>query len=102
MEAVVLPAGLVGEDGAGGVDMALDEVAAEAVLDTEWALEIDEGAGGEGAEGGELEGLVEEVEADSIGAKLYDGEAASVDGDALSKLEGRCEGDAYQGEAAAC
>ena len=84
---MVLADGFVGEDGSGLVDVALDEVAAEAGSDGEGAFEVDGGARVEGAEVGDVEGLAEEVERDGVGGGVDDGEAAAVDGDAFAEGE---------------
>ncbi len=95
---MVLADGFVGEDGSGLVDVALDEVAAEAGSDGEGAFEVDGGARVEGAEVGDVEGLAEEVERDGVGGGVDDGEAAAVDGDAFAEGEVGGEGDAGERE----
>ena len=84
-EMVILPDPLVTEDFGADIDMALHEVAAEPIPDTEGALEIDGIAGFQVAEIGEPQGLVEEVETHRPVPHLRDGEARSVVGDAFAK-----------------
>ena len=49
------------DDGADAVDVALDQVAAEAVLQAHRALQVHRGAGDQGAEAGAGVGLVDHV-----------------------------------------
>jgi len=98
-EAVVLAAWGEVEDPAGGVDVALDEVAAEASVGGEGAFEVGEAAGGEFAEGGDFEGLGEEVEGGVAAIEGGDREAASVDGDGFAhgELSGEGNGEGESG-----
>ena len=79
--------------------MALDEVAAEARTDLESALDVDGVARGEGAEIGEAEGLLEEIEVGGVGRGVDDGKAAAVDGDAFAEGEVGGEGNGGECEA---
>ena len=87
----------------GGIDMALDEVTAEACAHGHGALQIDEAAGGEIAQAGDAEGLHEQVKAGALRADIKggDGEAAAIDGDAFALGKLGSHGADMEGEAGA-
>ena len=60
-------AGRRGSDRPGAVGVALDEVAAEAVLEADRALQVDRDAGAEGLEAGVAEGLAHDVGGEAAG-----------------------------------
>ena len=78
--------GLALQHRAGAVDMALDDVAAEARADGRGAFEVDRGADGEGAEAGTVQGLRHDVGGELVALVLDDGEADAVHGDGVAVL----------------
>jgi hypothetical protein len=71
-------------DGAGAVDMALDEVPVEPAAQLHGALQVDAGAGGQCAEAGAGEGLADDVGRELALRGLHDGEADAVHGDRVA------------------
>src|SRR5690606_3349533 len=78
-----------GEDGADAVDVALDEVAAEALAEGERALQIDAAAGPERAERGEGERRGDGLDGEAGVVAFDDGLAGAVDGDGVAGARGR-------------
>lgn len=87
------------EDFAGAVDVALHDVAAEAVADGGGPLEVDAGADGEGAEAGALEGLRHDIGGELVAFVVDDGEAYAVDGDGVAVFRALGDHGAAQAEA---
>src|SRR2546423_2177656 len=69
------------ENLADAVDVALDDVAAEAVGQPDGPFEVDPVAGAQGSEGGAAQRLLHGVGRPPAVAELHGGEAAAVDGD---------------------
>ncbi len=72
-------------DLADAVDVALDEVASEAVAEAQGALEVDAVAGGQFAEVGAPQRLGAGLEAAGFAVVLDDGQAGAVDTHALAE-----------------
>ncbi len=77
-------AGGAGQDLAGAVDVALDDVPAEPLLRGDRALEVDPGAGPERPERGLVERLAHHVGGEDLAVVAHDREAAAVDGDRVA------------------
>ena len=75
-----------GEEGAGGLDDAADEVAGEAAGELEGALQVDGVAGEELAEVGAAVGLGHAVEVEGLFVEVDDGEVDAVDGDGVAEV----------------
>lgn len=72
------------EDRAGAVDVALDDVSAEAVADGHGTFEVDAGADGEGTEAGAFQGLRHDVGGEFVALVVDDGETDPVHGDGVA------------------
>ena len=68
--------------------MPLDDVATESVPYREGPLEVEAGAGAQGAEGGAVEGLLQDVGDEAVGEDARDREADALDRDAFAEDEG--------------
>ena len=79
---------VAGDEGAGAVDVAADEMAAERIARAEGTFEVEGGADGTGGEGGTVEGLAEDVEVEAAGGVGDEREADAVDGDAFADVGG--------------
>ncbi len=68
------------------INMATDQMAAEAVGRAHRAFEVDDGAVGQPTQRGQAQGLGRGVSLEAAGVECDDGEADPVDGDALAHL----------------
>ena len=85
LDEVPVLAGRAGDDLADAVDVALHDVAAEALVDGDRALEVDPVTRCHSCERGLVERLLHEVGGPATVAELGDGEAAAVDRDRVAQ-----------------
>ncbi|MCY1359678.1 hypothetical protein D9M69_462630 [compost metagenome] len=78
---------LAGDDLADAVDVAADQVAAEARGRRQRLLQVDPAAGLEVDEGGARQGLAADVGPEAVAGQLDGGQAHAVDGDAVAELD---------------
>ena len=98
LDDVPVLAGRSGDDLADTVDVALDDVAAEPLVDGDGAFEVDPVAGGHAAERGLVERLLHQVGGPAAVAELGDGQAAAVDGDRVAQARALEHGGRGDGE----
>lgn len=74
------------EDGGGGVHMALHEMTTHLRASTESGFEVHFGTGRKVADVRYAEGFRKEIKGEAVAFERGDGEAATVDGDAVADL----------------
>lgn len=76
-----------GPDGAGAVDVAGDDVSAEAAAGGHGPLQIHRAPGSQSPQGGAIEGFMHDIGGKAVGQQARGSEAHAVDGHAVSDLQ---------------